>query len=96
MEGHLGGVRKRVVKGVHVDNEGEMREIIEHDHVVNPGLLEAKIAVTQIRRAANSRDPPRLLLVQQAQTTLSNDALAEMPQYNSLQRNVQRKRKINV
>ena len=80
---------------VNVDNEGEMREINEHDHVVNSGLLEAKIAVTQIRqRAANSRDPPRLL-VQQAQATLSNEALAEMPQYNSLQRNVQRKRKIN-
>ena len=66
-----------------------------NNHVVNPGLLEAKIAVTQIRqRAANSRDPPHLL-VQQAQATLSNEALAEMPQYNSLQRNVQRKRKIN-
>ena len=72
-----------------------MREINEHDHVVNPGLLEAKIVVTLIRqRATNSRDPPRLL-VQQAQATLSNEVLAEMPQYNSLQRNVQRKRKIN-
>ena len=95
MEGHLGGVRKRVVKRVHVDNEGEMCETNEHDHVVNPGLLEAKIVVTQIRqRAANSRDPPRLL-VQQAQATLSNEAMAEMPQYNSIQRHVQRKKKIN-
>ena len=34
---------------VHVNNEGELYEINERDHVVNPGLLQAKIAVTQIR-----------------------------------------------
>ena len=71
-----------------------MREVCEHNHV-NLGVVEAKLAVTQIKqRAENSRDAPRLL-IQQAQSTLSDEAFAEVPQYNSLQRTIQRKRKIN-
>ena len=72
-----------------------MREVSKHNHVVNLGVVESKLAVTQIKqRAENSRDATRLL-IQQAQATLSNEALAEVPQYNSLQRTIQRKRKIN-
>ena len=51
-----------------------MREVSEHNHVVNPGVVEAKLAVTQIKqRAENSRDTPRLL-IQQEQATLSDEA----------------------
>ena len=72
-----------------------MHEVNEHNHVVNPAIVEVKIAVTEIRRrASNSRDPLRLV-VQQAQATLSNEAIAEMPQYTTLQRPIQRKRKVN-
>ena len=71
---------------IHINNEGAMREVSEHNHVVNPGVVEAKLSVTQIKqRAENSRDAPRLL-IQQAQATLSDEALAEVPQYNSMQR----------
>ena len=72
-----------------------MREVNEHNHVVNLGVVEAKLAVMQIKqRVENSRDAPQLL-IQQARATLSNEALDEVPQYNSLQRTIQRKRKIN-
>ena len=85
--------RKDCKGRIHLD--GDMHEVNEHNHVVNPAIVEAKIAVTEIRqRASNSRDPPRLL-VQQAQATLSNEAVAEMPQYTTLQRSIQRKRKAN-
>ena len=61
-----------------------MHEVNEHNHIVNPAIVEAKIAVTAIRqRASNSRDPPRLL-IQQAQATLSNEAVAEMSQYTTI------------
>ena len=74
---------------IHINNEGAMREVSEHNHVVNPGVVEAKLAVAQIKqRAENSRDAPRLL-IQQTQATLSDEALAEVPQNNSSQRTIQ-------
>ena len=87
---------RKTCKGrMHVTADGQMLEQQGHDHVVNPGIVEAKVAISEIRqRAANSRDPPRVL-VQQAQATLTNEALAEMPQYNALQRSIQRKRNVN-
>ena len=79
---------------IHINNEGTMCEVGEHNHVVNPGVVEAKLGVTQIKqRAENSRDAPRLL-IRQASATL-NEAIPEVPRYNSLQRTIQRKRKIN-
>ena len=72
-----------------------MREIAEHNHVVNPATVAAKIAVTQIRqRAETSRDPPRLV-IQQATATLTDEAIAEVPEYKALQRMIERKRKLN-
>ena len=36
-----------------------MHKIKEHNHVINPAIVKAKIALAEIRqRAPNSRDPP--------------------------------------
>ena len=79
-ENRGGCPRKDCNRRIHLTNDGDMHEVNEHNHVVNPAIVEVKIAVTEIRRrASNSHHPPRLV-VQQAQATLSNEAIAEMPQ----------------
>ena len=61
--------RKRIVEAprkackgrLRITADGQMIEQQGHDHVVNLGNVQAKIAVTEIRRrAANSRDTPRM------------------------------------
>ena len=37
---------------IHINNEGAMREVSEQNNVVNPGVVEAKLAVTQIKQRA--------------------------------------------
>ena len=44
------------------------------------------------RRSSQSRDTPRLI-IQETQATLSEEAVAELPSYTSVQRMIQRKRK---
>ena len=87
---------RKTCKGrMSVTADGQMLEQQGRDHVVNPGIVEAKVAISEIRQiAVNSRDLPRVL-VQQGQATITNEALAEMPQYNALQRSIQRKSKVN-
>ena len=46
------------------------------------------------RRSSKSRDTPRLI-IQETQTTLSEEEVGELPSYSSVQRMIQRKRKHN-
>ena len=61
---------------------------------VNPSLSEAKSRAAQLRqRAATSNDAPRRIILE-TETNLSAAAVAMMPKYRSLQRTVERKRKL--
>ena len=84
---------RKTCKGrIHIENN-TINIVTEHNHVVNVGEVEAKETITIIKeRAANSRDPPRFL-IHQAQATITNEGLAEMPKYTSIQRTIERKRK---
>ena len=64
-----------------------------HDHVPNPAKIEMKQSLSEVRRrSSQSRDTPRLI-IQETQATLSEEAVAELPSYSSVQRMIQRKRK---
>lgn len=57
----------------------------EHSHVPNPGKIEVKQAVTAARsRSIQSRDAPRVI-TQETQATLSQEVVAEMLSYFSMQ-----------
>ncbi len=69
--------------------------VAEHNHVPDPAEVEVKMSICTVRqRATTSRDTPRLL-IQQSQTTLSQEAVAVLPKYKSVQKMIQRKRKIH-
>ena len=64
-----------------------------HDHVPNPAKIEMKLSLSEVRRSSSqSRDTPRLI-IQETQAELSEEAVAELPSYSSVQRMIQRKRK---
>ena len=66
----------------------------QHTHVPDPSLSEAKSRAAQLRqRAATSNDAPRRIILE-TQTNLSAAAVAMMPKCRSLQRTVERKRKL--
>ena len=65
----------------------------KHDHVLIPAKIEMKQSLSEVRRrSSQSRDTPRLI-IQETQATLSEEAVAELPSYSSVQRIIQRKRK---
>ena len=77
----------------------EQNEVVEikseHNHVPDPGAYEARKSISAIKeRATTSRDTPRFI-IQTEQATLSSEAISSLPQYRSIQRTVQRKRKLN-
>ena len=66
-----------------------------HDHVPDPTKIEMKQSLSEVRwRSSQSRDTPRLIN-QETQTILSEEAVAELPSYSSVQPMIQRKRKPN-
>ena len=88
----------RCIKGdckgrIHVVND-EVLVRQEHNHVPDPAAMEVKSIQSTIRaRATTSHDQPRRI-IHESQTQLSQEAVAKLPQYKTLQRNIQRKRKI--
>lgn len=66
-----------------------------HNHIPDPAELEIRTSMTRIRqRASTSRDTPRLI-IQESQSRMSEEAVVACPQYHSIQRMIQRKRKLN-
>ena len=61
-----------------------MRE--QHNHVPDPAGMEVKHLQKEVRqRATTSHDTPRLI-IQESQANLTDEAVAKMPQYKTLQR----------
>ena len=56
-----------------------------HNHVPNPAKIEMKQSLSGVRqRSSQSRDTPRLI-IQETQAILSEEAVAELPFYTSVQ-----------
>ena len=79
---------------IHV--EGDVTTVREqHNHVPDPAGMEVKHLQSEVRqRATTSHDTPRLI-IQESQANLTDEAVAKMPQYKTLQRTVQQKRKVD-
>lgn len=77
---------------IHVSGN-EADHVADHNHTPDPALQEGRICVSKLReKAAASHDLSRQI-IQETQSNLSQEAVAKLPKYRSLQKIVQRKRR---